>query len=405
MSIDGSFSGKLSRRWIEPAALSLLAGIALGSSFGLGGDAAILTKAATVPSAPQAPQPKREISGAMAQAWGLLGTDSPEAWKLTRGSHDVLVAVIDTGCDVRHPDLVDNMWKNLGEIGLDETGRDKAANGIDDDRNGYVDDVNGWNFAADSNDLEDHHGHGTHIAGIIGASGASKLSGVAPNVSLMILKYYDPDLTRQNPLGATVKSIYYAVKMGAKIINYSGGGIHPSQIEFEAYRYAARHGVLVIAAAGNEKSDSDRHAYFPADYDLSNILSVTAIDPRGRVLATSNWGERTVDIAAPGEDILSTLPGDSYGEMTGTSQATAFATGVAVLLKANRSDLATPEELIEHLMATGETSGQLQGKARSRAVLNSYRALAIYGEDVNAAGVVAENEEEIDPSSYTLPTR
>lgn len=398
---------KIQRRWVEAAALPLLAGIALGSSFGLGGDAPALadkqlTQAAAAPRA--AAQPKREISGVMAQAWGLLGTDAPNGWRLSRGSHDTVVAVIDTGCDVGHPDLEDNIWENEGESGLDSAGQDKATNGIDDDRNGFIDDVNGWNFATDTNDLTDHHGHGTHIAGIIGASGKAHLSGVAPNVSLMCLKYYDPELSRQNPLGATVKAIYYAVNNGATIINYSGGGVNASQLEYEAYRYAARHGVLVVAAAGNEKSDSDRHAYYPADYDLPNIISVTAIDPRGRVLPTSNWGVRTVDIAAPGEDILSTLPGKNYGEMTGTSQATAFASGVAALLKSNRPDLATPEAVIEHLMATGETAGQLVGKARSRAILNSYRALAIFGEDVSAAGIVAENSEEIDASVFTLPS-
>ncbi|MES2962873.1 MAG: S8 family peptidase [Bdellovibrionota bacterium] len=388
---------KIERRLIEVAVLPLLAGIALGSSFGLGGDSPPRKEVVlqTPPTPVAAPQPKREISGVMAQAWGLLGTDAPLAWKLTRGSRDVVVAVIDTGADVSHPDLVDNVWTNEDEI---------PGNDIDDDRNGFIDDVNGWNFASDSSDLTDRHGHGTHIAGIVGASGRSALSGVAPNVSLMILKYYDPELSNQNPLGSTVKAIYYAVNNGAKIINYSGGGVNASQLEFEALRYAARHGVLVIAAAGNEKSNSDRHAYFPADYDLPNILSVTAINPSGRILPSSNWGERTVDIAAPGEDILSTLPDGTYGEMTGTSQATAFATGVAVLLKANRPDLSTPEAVIAHLMATGETASQLQGKIRSRAILNSYRALAIYGEDVSASGIIAENESEIDSAAFTLPT-
>lgn len=394
------------RRWIEAAVLPLIAGIALGSSFGLGGDSSPPGPSKESEPPPSAPAQKqqREISGVMSQAWGLLGTDAPNAWRLTRGSRDVVVAVIDTGCDVDHPDLRDNVWTNPGESGVDEAGQDLATNGIDDDRNGYVDDVHGWNFASDSNDLTDRHGHGTHIAGIIGASGKSHLTGVAPNVSLMCLKYFDPELAKQNALGATVKSIYYAVNNGATIINYSGGGIYPSSLEYEAYAYAARHGVLVVAAAGNEKSNSDRHAYYPADYDLPNILSVTAIDPRGRVLSSSNWGVRTVDLAAPGEDILSTLPDGTYGEMTGTSQATAFASGVAALLKSTRADLETTEDVIAHLMSTGETSPQLEGKTRSRAVLNSYRALAMFGEGVGAGGLVAENRDDIDPSAFTLAT-
>ena len=128
---------------------------------------------------------------AITQAWGLKKTNAPKAWAINKGSKDVIVAIIDTGADVNHEDLKNNIWKNPGETGLDSQGRDKATNGIDDDNNGYIDDVNGWNFVSNNNNLTDNHGHGTHIAGIIGAEAdnGKGISGVSPNVSMMILKY------------------------------------------------------------------------------------------------------------------------------------------------------------------------------------------------------------------------
>jgi subtilisin family serine protease len=283
-------------------------------------------------------------------------------------------------------------------------GRDRAKNGLDDDRNGFVDDVHGWNFVADSNDLNDKHGHGTHIAGIV--------KGVAPKVSVMVLKYFDPSSTGQQALANTVKAIRYAIKMKANIINYSGGGIQPSAVEEAAIKEAAVQGILVVAAAGNEHSNSDQRHYYPADYQLPNILSVTAIDSSRRVLPTSNYGERTVHLAAPGADILSALPGGAYGLMTGTSQATAFATGVAALLIDHNLEMRSPERIIAHLMRTGTPEPRLNGKTMARSVLNSYRALAMQERGVAASGVTAANELGIEqkmfidsPQSRSKPRR
>ncbi len=339
--------------------------------------------------------------------WGLLKTNAPDAWRISDGHYGqgrkIIVAVIDTGADTSHPDLKDNIWTNPGESGMDETGRDKSSNGIDDDGNGYIDDIHGWNFVFDNENVEDDHGHGTHIAGIIGASGAHRLSGVAPNVSMMILKYFDPRKPQQNPLAATIRAIHYAVANGANVINYSGGGLSPSAEEFAALQEACAHGILVVAAAGNEKSNSDHFKYYPADYKLPNIMSVTAINSRTNVLDSSNYGIKTVDIAAPGEDILSTLPGGDYGLMTGTSQATAFATGVAVLvMSAHPSMIQHPAEVIEHLVATGETSGTLIGKTRTRAALNAYRAVAMQDGGISVAGIEPSNI-DIDAESFVLP--
>jgi thermitase len=287
--------------------------------------------------------------------WGLKVIHAPEAWaNHSRGSREIKVAIIDTGCDINHPDLAANIWTNPGESGLDPDGQDKGSNQIDDDGNGFVDDVHGWNFASSSPVIRDEHGHGTHIAGIVGAD-----HGVAPQVSLMILKYYDESNSGEDNLRHTIEAIRYAVKMGANIINYSGGGVLRSSQEEKALKFAADHQVLVVAAAGNEGLNSDFFHFYPADYDLPNILSVAAVDRKGQLLALSNYGRATVDIAAPGRNIYSTLPHGAHGFMSGTSQATAFVTGVAALMMADDPIYKDPQRLIRQLLGHGRQSAAL----------------------------------------------
>ncbi len=326
------------------------------------------------------------------QKWGLSLTQSDQAWRISQGSRDIVIAVIDTGIDIQHPDLKDNLWRNPGESGLDSQGRDKASNNIDDDGNGFVDDVYGWNFVASNNDLTDNHGHGTHISGIIGATGRQKggALGVAPNVSLMTLKYYDPKAPGSSNLMNTVRAIHYAIDNGAHIINYSGGGLDPSQEERKAIERAQKAGILVVAAAGNESSNSDVRKYYPADYELDNIISVTAFNQQTTVLPTSNYGVNSVHIAAPGNEIRSTLPGSRYGTMTGTSQATAFVSGVAALIMANNRNL-SPHQVVRFITQTGDLDQNLAGKTRYQRRLNSYRALSILDQGIAANGAIAEN--------------
>ncbi len=318
---------------------------------------------------------------AIKQAWGLKKTDAARAWSISRGSKKVVVAVIDTGIDANHEDLKNNLWVNTGESGLDSNGHDKATNGIDDDGNGLVDDIHGWNYVSNNNNLTDNHGHGTHIAGIIGAEAGNKkgIIGISPDVSIMVLKYYDPKVPNTDNLKNTVAGIQYAVRMGANIINYSGGGTDFSQEEHDAIESAERKGILFVAAAGNERSNSDEHHYYPADYKLKNIISVTAIDPTTEVLASSNYGTDTVDIAAPGQNILSCLPNSTYGLMTGTSQATAFVTGAAVLVMAHKDLYGQPEEIKKYILATGDSSASLVAKTKTSRQLNLYKALTILG--------------------------
>lgn len=286
---------------------------------------------------------------AMYKKWGLSKID----WQNQHMPRQITVAIIDTGIDEEHEDLEDNLWVNPGETGLDRYGQDKATNGKDDDRNGFVDDVHGWDFASNDNSLEDNHGHGTHIAGIVGAvqNNGYGISGVASNVKLMILKYYDPQKPANN-LTKTIESIRYAIDNGADVINYSAGGLEHSEEEEAIIAEAARRGIVFVAAAGNERSNSDRNKYYPANYELDNILSVTAINPQKRVLSSSNYGVKTVDIAAPGENIYSTLPPGSFGPMTGTSQATAFASGAVAIAISQYPDLMYTE-IIEAIKISG----------------------------------------------------
>lgn len=323
---------------------------------------------------------------AMAQKWGLKITDSSKAWIKHKalGSRKIVVAIIDTGIDINHPDLKNNLWVNEKEK--------NGKPGVDDDGDGFIDDIYGWNFVGNNNNLTDNHGHGTHIAGIIGAEGGNGVgvSGVAPLVSLMALKYYDPKSPGQNNLQNTLKALKYAIDKNVDIINYSGGGLEPSPAEKRLIQEAQKKGILLVAAAGNESSDSDVKGYYPADYKLDNIISVTAIDKSKSVLSSSNWGNHSVDIAAPGNNIYSTLPEGQYGYLTGTSQATAFVTGVAVLLKARFHDF-DAKRIIKHITETGDLVPGLNGKTRYSKVLNTYRALAILDQNVGVTGVIATN--------------
>jgi subtilisin family serine protease len=280
----------------------------------------------------------------------------------------MVVAVLDTGVDYTHEDLVDNMWRNPGESGVDAQGRDKSTNGVDDDANGFVDDLMGWDFVANDNKPYDltlsfieiitqggNPGHGTHCAGNVAARGENGkgIAGVAPNVKIMALRFLS-----EKGGGTTadaIKSIRYAIDNGAQILSNSWGseGEDPNDREGnealrDAVRYAEGRGALFIAAAGNGRNgrgydnDSDRNPAYPATYDMESIISVAAIDNQGQLGGFSNWGRRTVDIGAPGVKVFSTVPGNKYQDQIGsifgqvifwdgTSMATPHVAGAAAL--------------------------------------------------------------------------
>lgn len=333
---------------------------------------------------------------AVNQAWGLKKADAARAWTLTKGSRQIVVAVIDTGLDINHEDVKNNLWTNRGETGTDSKGRDKRLNGVDDDKNGFIDDVHGWNFVSSNNKLNDNHGHGTHIAGIIGAeaNNGRGIVGIAPEVSIMVLKYFDPQSPGADNLKNTIRSIQYAIDNGAQIINYSGGGLEYSQEEHDAIDRARLKGVLFVAAAGNEKSNSDKIPYYPADYGLENIISVTAFNPSQEVLSSSNWGVHTVDLAAPGQNILSLLPGNAYGFMTGTSQATAFVTGAAALIMSHKTGFKF-SDVKKYILNSGDALTSLADKTKTSRKLNLYKALTVLDQDLTASGVRAVNDGDV----------
>ncbi|MBI3057772.1 MAG: S8 family serine peptidase [Deltaproteobacteria bacterium] len=256
--------------------------------------------------------------------------DAPEAWGNTTGSNNVVVAVIDTGVDYNHEDLSANMWSNTADCNND---------GIDDDKNGYIDDCHGIDAVNnDSNPMDDHN-HGTHVAGTIGAVGNNGIGvvGVNWNVSIMACKFLDA--SGSGTLSDAIECLDYVKLMkdrGVNVVatnNSWGGGLF-SQALLDAIDAHRQRGILFIAAAGNSGADNDRILQYPASYYLPNIISVAASTRQDAFASFSNTGRHTVHLVAPGEDILSTVIGNSYAIASGTSMATPHVTGVAALLKA-----------------------------------------------------------------------
>jgi thermitase len=340
--------------------------------------------------------------------WDISKTETVKAWRQHKvfGNRLTIACIVDTGCDVNHPNLKAQMNINEGEACKNDRGVavvcDKSTNGVDDDGNGYVDDVYGYDFALNTGKVTDSHGHGTHIAGIVAGSDGY---GIAPGVQLICAKYYDPKAAGNNNLMNTERAIRYCTQRGADIINYSGGGLEPSALERAAIADAKKPNgqpILFIAAAGNERSNSDFKKYYPASYGLPNIISVTATDSDTNVLPSSNYGTTSVDIAAPGKNIFSTLPGARFGQMTGTSQATAVVTGAAALLKQKFPDY-TASEVISALTESGEfRPDKLEGKTKLAKTLNIYRALSIYGDGVGVSGVKATNTTNLSAKDFAI---
>jgi subtilisin family serine protease len=256
--------------------------------------------------------------------WGMKAIGVQDAWKYSTGE-GVVVAVSDTGIDLDHPDLEANIWTNPGEI---------AGNGIDDDHNGYVDDVHGWDFVSNQPAHKDHHFHGTHVAGTIAAKLSDRIVGVAPGAKLMSVPFIDSSGSGDDAAGA--KTLVYAADNGARVVNCSWGGLGRSVIIEKAIEYARSKGLLVVAAAGNNGVDTDRRPFFPAGIESDNIISVGATAAKNGVRADfSNFGKASVDIAAPGAQIKSTSPSDStpeYRTLDGTSMATPHVVGAAALV-------------------------------------------------------------------------
>lgn len=303
--------------------------------------------------------------------WGLsqandVDVNAPEAWAMVGGGKPTIVAVIDSGIAVGHPDLAPRLWTNPREI---------AGNGVDDDGNGYVDDVHGWNFAANTSDLTDEVQHGTHVAGIIAAAANNGIgvAGVNPGAIVMPLKFIDGTGTGET--ADAVRAIYYAVNNGARVINASWGGGSSSRALADAIRYAGARGVVFVCAAGNEGQNLDVYRSYPASYQLGTMLTVAAVDAAGRLASFSNRGATTVSIAAPGVDIRSTLGASGTATMSGTSMATPFVAGVASLLIGVNPGL-TAAQVVQRLIATAKPLAGLRGRVVAGGMVDAARALS-----------------------------
>jgi len=309
--------------------------------------------------------------------WGLNNTgqdngtldadiDAPEAWAVTTGKNQgqggPLIAVIDTGVDYNHPDLKANMWTNPGEV---------PGDGIDNDGNGVIDDLHGYNATNDSGDPMDDNDHGTHCAGTIGGHGnnAEGVAGVQWNANMMGVKFLTAG--GSGNLADAVKGILYAERMGARITSNSwgGGGYN------EALRDAlANSHALHIFAAGNNGNDNDAGASYPASYDLPNIVAVAASDRNDNLADFSNYGRTTVDLAAPGVDVWSARPGGGYQNMSGTSMATPHVSGAAGLILAQYPDL-NNDQLKARLLNSVDRLPNLHGTVLTGGRLNVANAL------------------------------
>jgi len=268
--------------------------------------------------------------------WALDYVNAAEAWDIATDSSAIPVAIIDRGIQADHPDLRDNLWRNTDEI---------PGNGRDDDGNGYVDDYFGYDFDSDSGNITGNF-HGTFVAGMAGAVGdnSTGIAGAAWNASLMALQ--SDSLLNSN----MVRSIDYAIANGAKVINASWGFFQPSQAIFDAVRRAESAGVLFVAAAGNDGLNIDASNWFglnpradviPAEYSrrLSNVLTVGSINRAGQPSWFTNYSQSAVQIAAPGEDVLSTVPGSGYASNSGTSFAAPLVAGAAALVWAQDPEM------------------------------------------------------------------
>ena len=300
--------------------------------------------------------------------------DALEAWEVSTGSKDVVVGIIDTGVDYTHPDIAPNYWNNPGEVGTDGEGKDKKTNGIDDDGNGYIDDFRGWDFVNNDNDPMDDHAHGSHCAGVIGARGNDGVgvTGVNWNVSLVGLKFLSG--SGSGTLEDAVKAIEYGTSLGLNLTSNSWGGGGYSQTMFDAIKGANDRGILFIAAAGNDSSNNDNSASYPATYDVPNVISVAASDNKDQMAYFSNSGVRTVHVAAPGVDIYSSVPGSTYEKMSGTSMATPHVAGVAALIKAAIPD-ATGAQVRARIMNGVDRSDYWASRVSSGGRINAFNSL------------------------------
>lgn len=312
----------------------------------------IITASDTIPNDPS-----------YTKLYGMTKISAPAAWSRFTGSKNVVVGIIDSGVDYTHTDLANNIWTNPGEI---------ANNGIDDDGNGYVDDIHGWNFVTKTNAPMDDNGHGTHVAGTIGAVGNNGIGvvGVAWNTQIAALKFLNSE--GEGYTSDAILAVKYATKMGFDVTNNSWGGGSFSQSLQDAI--AAYKGVFT-AAAGNNGRNNDTRASYPANYNCNNIISIAATTSSDGRASYSNYGATSVDLGAPGDAIYSTYPNNSYATLSGTSMATPHVSGAAALIKSYYPGLTTAQ-IKTIILSNVDAVSSLKGKTVTGGRLNVAKCLS-----------------------------
>jgi subtilisin family serine protease len=301
--------------------------------------------------------------------WDMSAIRAPEAWDVTTGSAQVTVGVVDTGIDATHPDLAPNLWTNPGE-----SGGGRETNGVDDDGNGRIDDVHGWDFVDHDAQPQDGNGHGTHVSGTIGARGndASGVAGLNWSSAIMPLRVLGDD--GSGYVSDAITAYAYAARSGARVVNASLGGPSSSRAEHDAI--AAAPSTLFVVAAGNDGADNDTTPEYPCDYDLANVVCVAASDHDDTLASFSNYGPANVDLAAPGVDIASTWPGARYALLDGTSMATPHVAGAAALLLAHDGTLSVAG-LRAALLSSVHPVAALAGRVATGGRLDVAAALSV----------------------------
>ncbi|HKZ78399.1 MAG TPA: S8 family serine peptidase [Pyrinomonadaceae bacterium] len=317
-----------------------------------------------------------------AELYGLNKISAPAAWEKTTGNSAVVVAVIDLGVNYDHEDLSANMWRNPGETGMDAQGHNKATNSIDDDDNGYVDDVYGIDTINHDSNPADDGGHGTHVAGTIGAVGNNNKGVVGVNWAVSIMAIKSHDSAGNGTSASVIEAFQYATMMrqrgvNVRVTNNSWGGAPEAAVYDQALKdaieAAGSAGILNVCAAGNANNNNDANPFYPASYDSPSIIAVAASDQNDNRAGFSSYGATSVDLAAPGVGILSTY-GNSYTPLSGTSMATPHVSGAAALISAFNPYL-TVTQLKSSLLNNVDTLPQWSGLTVAGGRLNVLRAL------------------------------
>lgn len=348
----------------------------------------LISKDDTTPNDPQFPEQwalhnTGTTAGHAGADIGVIG-----AWDTTTGSSSTVIAVIDSGIDFSHPDLANNQWTNAAE----------TKNKQDEDHDGFIDDTNGWDFVADSPTIKDEAGHGTAVAGLIAAEGnnGTGIAGVMWKAQLMNLRVLDKAGT--GDVASAVEAIDYATAHGVQVINLSWGTDEASLALKDTIQRADRRNIVVVCSAGNDARDVESAPYYPASFDLTNLISVAATDNQDTLAAWSNAGQTHITIAAPGVDVLTTKTGKGYQTISGTSASAPLVAGVAGLVKTLRPQLSAAQT--KAMIVSGARSvAALAGKVSAGGVVDAAKALQAMSALPPSEGVGSNSSEASNTNS------